>query len=125
MSHSKQNLSFFLPALVCAATLLLLSSSVSAQTVTGTLQGTVGDSKGAVLPGAEVVIRNMETGQERTVKTNSEGLFVAPFLPLGRYTATVSATGFSKVAQENVEITLNQTRVITFTLNPSVVTEAV
>ena len=34
-----------------------------AQTVTGTLQGTVSDSKGAVVPGADVVIRNIETGQ--------------------------------------------------------------
>ncbi len=38
---------------------------------------------------------------------------------------TASQTGFSKVAQENIEITLNQTRVINFTLNPSSVTEAV
>ena len=125
MSHSKQNLPFFFLALVCAAVLLLMSPSVSAQTVTGTLQGTVSDAKGAVLPGAEVVIRNMETGQERAAKTNSEGLFVAPFLPLGRYTVTVSSTGFSKVSQENIEVTLNQTRVVAFTLNPSVVTEAV
>ncbi|HEV2837668.1 MAG TPA: TonB-dependent receptor, partial [Pyrinomonadaceae bacterium] len=121
MTNSKTNRRFF----TCVALLFLLPVLTFSQTVTGTLQGTVSDAKGAVVPGAEVVIRNMETGQERNVKTNSEGLFVAPFLPLGRYTVTASAGGFSKVAQENVEITLNQTRVVTFTLNPSVVTEAV
>ena len=42
-----------------------LTQVVSAQTVTGTLQGTVSDSKGAMVPGADVVIRNVETGQER------------------------------------------------------------
>ena len=89
------------------------------------MQGTVSDSKGAVVPGAEVVIRNLETGQERTLKTGGDGVYVAPFLPLGRYTVTASGPGFNKVAQENIEVTLNQTRVINFTLNPSSLTEAV
>ena len=110
---------------VCAALLLVLAAAVSAQTVTGTLQGTVADSKGAVVPGADVVVRNMETGQERNLKTGGEGTYLASFLPLGRYTITASGPGFSKVAQENIEITLNQTRVVNFTLNPSSVTEAV
>jgi hypothetical protein len=104
---------------------LLFAPSTFAQTVTGTLQGTVSDSKGAVVPGADVVIRNLETGQERNLKTGGDGLYVASFLPLGRYTVTASGPGFNKVAQENVEITLNQTLVINFTLNPSSVTEAV
>ena len=111
--------------LVCAALLLLVAVAVSAQTVTGTLQGTVSDSKGAVVPGADVVVRNMETGQERNLKTGSEGTFLASFLPLGRYTVTASGPGFSKVAQENIQVTLNETRVVNFTLNPSAVTEAV
>src|SRR5687768_12628425 len=121
MFNSKFTRQFF----TCAVMLLVLPALALAQTVTGTLQGTVSDAKGAVVPGAEVVIRNIETGQERTVQTNGEGTYVAPFLPLGRYTVTASSSGFSKVAQENIEITLNQTRVINFTLNPSSVTEAV
>ena len=104
---------------------LLCAPSTLAQTVTGTMQGTVSDSKGAVVPGAEVVIRNIETGQERTLKTDGDGQYVAPFLPLGRYTVTASGSGFNKVAQENIEVALNQTRVINFTLNPSSLTEAV
>ena len=97
---------------------LLFAPSTFAQTVTGTLQGTVSDSKGAVVPGADVVIRNVETGQERNLKTGGDGVYVAPFLPLGRYTVTASSAGFNKVAQENIEVTLNQTRVIDFTLQP-------
>jgi hypothetical protein len=103
----------------------LFSSNTFSQTVTGTLQGTVSDSKGSVIPGADVVIRNMETGQERNLRTNSEGAYSAAFLPLGRYSISASANGFSKIAQENIEITLNQTRVVDFNLNPSGVTEAV
>ncbi len=96
-----------------------------AQTVTGTLQGTVYDSKGSVVPGVEVVVRNVETGQERSLKTNDDGSYSASFLPLGRYQVTASGTGFTTTTQEKIEITLNQTRVADFTLNPSGVTEAV
>ncbi|MGI9167419.1 MAG: hypothetical protein ACR2G5_13760 [Pyrinomonadaceae bacterium] len=50
---------------------LLLPLAVSAQTVTGTLQGTVTDSRGAVVPGVEVVVHNLETGQERNLPPSS------------------------------------------------------
>jgi len=101
------------------------SIAIYAQTVTGTLQGTVTDTTGAVVPGAEVVVRNMETGQERNLKTNNDGVYTATFLPLGLYNVTASGQGFRSVSQENVEITLNQTRVINVTLSPSGITEAV
>ena len=123
MFDLKTNRRFLFLALVCAV--LLSAPGAFAQTVTGTLEGTVTDAKGAVIPGAEVVVLNAETGQVRNLKTNGDGYYVAPFLPLGRYKVTASNTGFTAVTQENVEITLNQTRVINLTLNPSGVTEAV
>ncbi len=70
------------------------SIAIYAQTVTGTLQGTVTDTTGAVVPGAEVVVRNMETGQERNLKTNNDGVYTATFLPLGLYNVTASGQGF-------------------------------
>jgi outer membrane receptor protein involved in Fe transport len=124
MCDSSSNRQFLFLTLICAA-LLLFPAMTFAQTVTGTMQGTVSDAKGAVVSGAQVIIRNTETGQERTLQTNSEGAYIASFLPLGRYTVTASSAGFNKIAQENIEITLNQTRVVNFTLNPSSVTEAV
>jgi hypothetical protein len=116
---------FLLLALAFTLTLIWLTPVTSAQTVTGTMQGTVSDSKGAVIPGADVVIRNVETGQERNLRTNSDGVYTATFLPLGRYSVTASGQGFRSVAQENIEITLNNTRVINLTLSPSSITEAV
>src|SRR5918992_1262201 len=95
--------------LVALAVSFCFGSIAIAQTVTGTLQGTVTDANGAVVNNAEVVIRNVETGQERTVTTNSDGFYVASFLPLGRYSITVNQQGFSKAVNENVEVTLNQT----------------
>src|SRR3712207_5261080 len=56
----------FKRSIALAACALCLCAAAFAQTVTGTLQGTVKDPNGAVVPGATVAIRNVETGQERT-----------------------------------------------------------
>jgi outer membrane receptor protein involved in Fe transport len=102
-----------------------LPGSTAAQTITGTLQGTVQDKNGAFVPGAKILVHNIETSQERTLTTNNDGFYIASFLPLGRYTITASLQGFTTVSMQDVEVTLNQTRVVDFTLSPSGVTEAV
>ncbi len=56
-----------------------------AQTVTGTIQGTVTDATAAVLPGVVIVIRNVETGAVREATTNEVGFYSAPFLAVGTY----------------------------------------
>lgn len=89
-----------------------------AQTVSGTLQGTVVDSSGGVLPGAVVTMRHVDTGQERTVVTNGSGFYVAPFVPIGRYRVTAALAGFGTAVQENVEVGLNQSQVVDFRLDP-------
>ena len=107
-------------AVVClAAGLWLIPAAARAQTVTGTMQGRVTDQNGAVMPGVNITLRNVETGQERTLTTNDEGAYSAPFLQLGKYTATASITGFSRVTVENIEVTLNQTFVTDFELKPA------
>ncbi len=125
MLSRTQNLSHWIVILTCFGLFACVSVSVNAQTVTGTVQGVVSDSKGSVIAGAEVTVRNVETSQSRTVKTNADGYYVATFLPLGRYNVTSAASGFTTVTKENIEIALNQTRDINITLNPSGVTEAV
>src|SRR5512138_1977402 len=96
------------------AVILILPAVVVAQTITGTLEGTVHDRNGATVPGAEVLIRNVETGQERKLTTSSDGFYVASFLPIGRYTVNVSISGFSPVLKQDIEVSLNQTRVVDF-----------
>ncbi len=98
----------------CFAALVVCTAL--AQTVTGSLEGRVADQAAAVVPGALVIIRNTETGQARTVKTNAEGFYRAPFLPIGVYTVSATANGFATTKQENVQVTLNQTLVINFAL---------
>ena len=95
-------------------------ADASAQTVSGTLRGTVSDPTGALVPNATVTVRSTETGLERTVTTNEEGLYNMPFLPIGNYTVEVSRTDFSKVTRENVRVSLNETAVVNVQLSPSV-----
>jgi len=58
------------------------------------LSGTVADSSGAVIPGADVKIRNNGTGAEYNTVTASDGGFSVPSLPGGTYSVTVSLMGF-------------------------------
>src|SRR5262249_15626696 len=94
---------------VALLSLVILVTPVVGQTVTGTLQGTVKDANGAVVSGAEITVRNIETGQERTLRTNGDGSYIGSFLPLGLYNISVAQQGFKTLFLEGVEITLNQT----------------
>lgn len=90
---------------------LFLSLGVFAQSqsTTGLIQGTVVDPNGAVVNGASVNVKNVGTGFERTVTSNSDGFFSAPLLPLGKYRVTATAQGFSNSILENVEVNVGQT----------------
>src|ERR1700760_3470926 len=98
----------------------------SAQTSgTSTITGTVVDSNKAAIPGASVLIRNTDTGIERTSTTNGDGLFVAPFLQPGRYEVIASGTGFGSVQQENLVLTVGRTVTLDFALHLQTVQQAV
>src|SRR5262245_31356195 len=99
--------------------------SAAAQTVTGTLSGTVTDVSGAVLADIEVTAKNVETGLARTTKTNGEGYYLMSFLPLGAYNVTVEARGFKKTTKTDLQIELNKNTVSNFKLEISAVGEAV
>ena len=81
-----------------------LSSSLLAQIVeTGTITGVVRDNSGAVIPQAQVTIRNVATGLTNTPVTDSQGLFVSPPLAPGDYMVDIEASGFGKL-QEHVRL---------------------
>ncbi|MEO6487922.1 MAG: carboxypeptidase-like regulatory domain-containing protein, partial [Thermoanaerobaculia bacterium] len=94
---------------VLLSVLTLAALPLSAQTVTGTLQGTVTDSSGSALPGVTVTIRNSETGLERVVVTDERGFFNAPFLPVGRYSLNAELAGLGTQRRTNVPVNLNET----------------
>ena len=103
--------------LITACVLAAISTVFAqSQATTGVIQGTVFDQNGAVVPGASAVIRNIDTGFERTVTANDAGQFTAPLLPLGRYKVTVSAAGFENSVIENLSVTVGAIATVRFDL---------
>jgi len=67
---------------------------VLAQAPVGSLTGTVHDTTGAVMLGANVTVTNKDTGLERQMTTSDQGIFSAASLPAGNYTVKAAAAGF-------------------------------
>src|SRR5262245_13881634 len=72
----------------------VVTTSAYAQSATATLSGTVEDPKGAVVPGASVVLINANQVSLRRATTNGDGVYVFTLLAPGSYSITVTATGF-------------------------------
>jgi carboxypeptidase family protein/TonB-dependent receptor-like protein len=80
---------------ICAALALFLSGAAAvAQTITGSVRGTVTDPSGAVVAGATVTVTNTGTSVTTQTATDKSGLYSVEFLVLGNYSVTVSAPGF-------------------------------
>jgi hypothetical protein len=79
------------------------------QITTAVIDGTVVDTSGAVLPGVEVEIRNLDTNLTRSLTTDRNGRFVALQLPPGTYTVTLKLSGFATHVQENVLASVGDT----------------
>ena len=69
---------------------------------TGTIQGTVTDRTGAVVPEATVTVTNVSTNSQRAATTTSSGYYSVPALTAGTYTVTVTAKGFQTVTRPHV-----------------------
>jgi len=83
---------------------------------TAAISGTITDQSGAVVPDAEVVVRNLDTGAERNLTTNSVGIYVAPLLQPGRYVVIVTKQGFAEVKREDLNVEVGQTLAVDLSL---------
>ena len=75
---------------------------------TGTIQGTVSDEQGAVVAGATVEAKNIRTNFTKIFATESDGRFTFLSLQPGNYVLSVTKQGFSKLIQQNVELTVGK-----------------
>ncbi|MFB3825656.1 MAG: carboxypeptidase regulatory-like domain-containing protein [Bryobacteraceae bacterium] len=82
--------------------LLLSAACASAQESRGSITGRVTDPQGALIPGAAVVITNVETNQVSRTTTNETGYFEVNLLNPGNYSASAEAPGFKKSIQTGV-----------------------
>ena len=96
--------------------LLLLSGAVAMAQSTSTLQGTVTDEKGGVVPNATIVVRNQGTAIERTTQTDGEGNYQVAALPAGSYHVEVRAQGFGTQIVDNLDVEVARLAVKDFQL---------
>jgi len=90
---------------------VVMAPSLMAQSlVSGDISGTVTDPSGAVVPNAQVTLKNNANGQTRTSTTNSAGAYRFSLLPPGSYTISATASGFSK-AETVTAVNVGQTTV--------------
>lgn len=108
-----------------AAGLLLLFTPLFAQESRGTIQGTVKDSQGAVVPGASVTIMDTDTNGSEVLKTNASGHYIAPLLMPGHYAVTAESAGFKKEVREGIVLLTTEVRDVDFTLQVGANNESV
>ncbi len=91
----------------------------------GTLNGTILDSTGAVIPGSTVIATNAGTALESATSSTTAGAYTLPYLQPGTYTLRISARGFRTANQENVILRVGQTMTINVTMQLGAVAEEV
>ena len=89
-------------SLVIVCILVMSAAGVLAQSVRGTIAGSVTDSSGAVIVGASITATNTGTGATTTTQSTSAGSYRFPSIALGTYTLTVTAQGFTSSTISNV-----------------------
>ncbi len=101
------------------AALVISAAPLQAQVVGGSISGTITDASGAAIPGATVVIRNQETGSQRQLTSNGEGLFSAPSVSIGRYSVIASKGAFAPQQRDGIVVTVGQSVHVNLALSAS------
>jgi hypothetical protein len=112
-------------ATICAVLALISGGTVQAQNAQGTIQGHVTDSSGALVTGATVIVRDLDTSAVANLTTNANGDYVAPALNPGNYSVTVQAAGFNQEVSSNLVLEVQQALRQDFHLSVGKVTNSV
>lgn len=115
---------FFVLALVVAS-LFANGVAATAQTIYGSIGGTVTDQTGAAVIGARVVVRNLDTGFTRDTEVNDQGVYKISSLSIGRYSVEVTASGFGTATREAVTVNVSIETTVDVTLSPQGAAESV
>src|SRR5262245_60481664 len=106
-------------------TIWLFLLAIIAFSQTAQISGRVTDATGAVVPGAQVALKNVSNGLTREINTNNEGTYFIPLLPPGDYEIAVRKQGFKPLTRSGLRLNLNQAAGLDFTLETGAVTEEV
>src|SRR5580698_5366828 len=92
---------------------------------TGTIEGTITDSTGAMVGGAKVTARSVATGTQIVRTTTKSGLYSLAPLDAGDYTVTVMAAGFENLVRENIHVDGLQVLALDMTLQVGAATQTI
>ncbi len=101
---------------VWAALLLFAGSNPARAQSSASLNGTVKDASGAVIPNAGVTLTNVDTQVVQAAHTNGTGIYNFLHIPPGRYTLTASEQGFKTEIEPELSLQVNQTATVNFTM---------
>jgi hypothetical protein len=105
--------------------MLLLPTPVRTQSSTASINGTVRDSSGSIIPAADVVLTNTQTNVERRTVTNDVGIYVFLNIIPGEYRLQASKSGFKTSKQPNFTLEVNQRATYDFSLDVGEITQEV
>ncbi|MEO6981575.1 MAG: carboxypeptidase regulatory-like domain-containing protein, partial [Edaphobacter sp.] len=94
----------------------MLAVSAMAQTTTGSIYGTVADASGAIIPDSAVTVKNLQTGETHSTKSNTSGNYIFPVLEPGDYSAVAKVAGFQTVEQNHIRLDASRNVHVSFSL---------
>lgn len=98
--------------ILCLLAALFTVQVANAQTATGSITGTVTDPTGLAIVDAGIVVTNTDTNTAFHFATNSDGVYVAPYLQPGNYQVTTNKEGFETVLHKDVVVHVGETLAI-------------
>src|SRR5260370_23406420 len=107
------------------ALVILIAGAPTAHAQNAQVTGSVKDGSGAIIPGATITARNVETGLTRVAVTDGSGEYRLPSLPPGRYAVSTELSGFSTETRPDIVLVIDQTAIINFVLKPAAISETV
>lgn len=123
--RTKQKSVFFSVAFLCAALSWMNTSTLFAQTSTGRILGTVTDSTGGAISGAEVTVTDTDRGTTRRLVTDAAGEYNAPSLIPGNYSVKAESKGFNSTERNGITLEVNGQLQIDVVLHPGEQTQTV
>ncbi len=105
--------------------LLVVAGAAIAQSDRGTITGTVSDPAGAVIAGAGIELKNINTGAVYQAQSSSTGNYTIGQLPAGKYQMSSSVPGFKQFIRTGITVLVAQTLRIDISLEVGAITETV
>jgi hypothetical protein len=105
-------------AIICGVSTLPNQIMAQSQSINGTIRGVVTEASGAVIVGAQITVKNLDTGFTRHVTTGNDGVYVVANLTLGTYSVSTQSAGFAPLTQSGVHLLAGQDATVDILLRP-------